>query len=64
MLACAAETGREPLALARTWVKTTSVVKPDPKRATIYNERFEQYRQVYPIMRDFYHRTAGKELSQ
>jgi len=58
MLACAADTGAKPQDLVETWVKTTSVIEPTPRRATIYSERFEAYKSVYPLMRELWNRTA------
>ncbi len=58
MLACAADTGAKPRELAATWVKTTSVVEPDSRRAALYDERFQQYKQLYPVMREFCSRTV------
>ncbi|MFH1919502.1 MAG: FGGY-family carbohydrate kinase [Planctomycetota bacterium] len=58
MLACAAQTGAEPRELAQTWVQTTSVVEPDPRRASLYTERFGAYKELYPLMREFSNRTA------
>ena len=57
MLACAAHTGNRPQELATTWVKTTSVVEPDPRRAPLYSERFGAYKELYPLMRQFSSRT-------
>jgi xylulokinase len=53
MLACAADTRVSPRELAATWVKTTSVVEPDARRASQYDERFEAYKELYPLMRQF-----------
>jgi len=58
MLACAADTGTKPHQLVDTWVKTTSVVDPDPQRASVYDQRFCAYKEVYPLMREFRNRTA------
>ena len=58
MLACAAETGAKPLELADAWVRTESVVEPDRRRASQYDERFQAYRQVYPAVRELYGRIA------
>lgn len=54
LLACAADTGATPHELVDTWVETTSVVEPDPNRAAIYNERFDAYQKLYPVVREFY----------
>lgn len=53
MLACAAHTGAKPRELVTQWVKTTSVVEPDPRRARCYEDRFEAYRQLYPVIRQW-----------
>lgn len=58
MLACAADTGTKPQELVESWVKTTSVVEPDPQRAAVYEQRFQAYQEVYPLMREFCSRTA------
>jgi len=63
MLACAADTGARPADLVPTWVKTTSVVEPDPGRASAYDRRFEAYREVYPLVRELWNRIAPKEVS-
>ena len=54
MLACAADLGARCQELVNTWVKTTSVVEPDPRRAAVYRERFHAYQEVYPWMRRFW----------
>ena len=53
LLACAARTGAKPRDLVGTWVKTTSVVDPDPRRAKLYEERFGRYRELYPMIREW-----------
>ena len=60
MLACAADTGVGPRELAETWVKTTSAVEPDARRAAVYEERFGRYKELYPLMRKFHSRTDNK----
>lgn len=52
LLACAAHSGAAPRELVRTWVKTGAAVEPDARRAARYAERFEAYRQLYPVMRE------------
>jgi xylulokinase len=64
MLACAAHTGAKPQELVETWVDTTSVVQPDPRRAALYSERFEAYKEVYPAVRTLWNRTVCKETSR
>ena len=59
LLACAADTGAKPHELVQTWVKPTSIIEPDPHRASIYDERFEAYRELYPLVREFYNRTIS-----
>ena len=61
LLACAADTGAKPHELVETWVKPTSVVEPNPHRASIYNERFEAYKELYPLIREFYDRIASHQ---
>ncbi|NLF67739.1 MAG: hypothetical protein GX575_01655 [Candidatus Anammoximicrobium sp.] len=56
MLACAAQTGAAPHELVRTWVKTGAAIEPEPRRAARYHERFQAYRQLYPIMRESWKR--------
>lgn len=58
MLACAAESGATPRELVDAWVKPTSVVEPHPGRASVYDERFGAYKEIYPLMRTFHDRTA------
>jgi len=54
MLACAAASGNRPQQLVGTWVKTDAVVEPDPRRASVYDERFEHYEQLYPSIKEFF----------
>ena len=51
MLACAAHSRAKPQDLVSTWVKVTSVVEPDPRRAQYYADRFAQYKLLYPAIR-------------
>jgi xylulokinase len=60
MLACAADTGTPLKQLVENWVKPQSVVPPNPKRAAIYQERFQAYKQLYPAVRDYWSRTEAK----
>jgi xylulokinase len=51
MLACSA-LSEEPLpSLVRRWVKTKGVIKPLPKNAQTYTERFQNYRELYPTLK-------------
>ncbi|MHC4403331.1 MAG: FGGY-family carbohydrate kinase [Planctomycetota bacterium] len=54
MLACAAHAGASLQDLVETWVQTTSVVEPDRRRAPVYSERFEAYKDVYPALKRLY----------
>jgi len=51
LLACAAHTGARPQELVDAWVKPTSVVEPDARRARQYEEKFAAYRRLYPAAR-------------
>lgn len=53
LLACAAHTGTAPQELVGSWVKPTSVVEPDPRRAKQYEEKFAAYRELYPAIRQW-----------
>jgi len=59
LLACAAHTGAAPRDLLATWVQPGPAVEPDPRRAARYRERFAAYRQLYPAMREAWHRLSG-----
>lgn len=63
LLACAAHTGSSPRELVNTWVKTTSVVEPDARRAVSYDDRFMAYRELYPAVRDSWSRLQSARLS-
>ncbi len=54
MLACAAQTGVSPRILANQWVKTRHTIEPDARRAAVYNDRFNKYRELYPAIRDYW----------
>lgn len=58
MLACAAHTGAKPQELIRAWVKPTSLVEPDSRRAAIYTEKFAAYKRLYPMVREFWQPTG------
>ncbi len=60
LLACAAHTGAQPRELVGQWVKTTSVVEPDPRRARYYEQRFQAYRQFYPAVRQWQGQCEGR----
>jgi xylulokinase len=60
MLACAAHTGASPHELARAWVKTGPAVEPDAGRAARYSEQFENYRNLYPAVRDLWKRSRSR----
>ena len=53
MLACAAVTGASLQELVNTWVRPIAAVEPEPRRASVYDDRFEAYQELYPVMRDF-----------
>ncbi|NUQ62954.1 MAG: hypothetical protein HUU20_10715 [Pirellulales bacterium] len=53
MLAAAADQGASPRQLVETWVKPTSVVEPDNRRASVYSERFTSYKELYPTIKEF-----------
>jgi xylulokinase len=40
--------------IAATWCKFKYVAEPDPARAEIYGQKFEQYKKIYPAIRDIY----------
>jgi len=56
LLACAAHTGARPQELVATWVKPTSVVEPDARRAKQYEEKFAAYKELYPAVKQWIHR--------
>ncbi len=53
MLAAAEDQGVSPKQLVETWVKPTSVVDPDARRASVYSDRFASYKELYPTIREF-----------
>jgi xylulokinase len=63
MLACSAHRGTRLQELVDTWVKPTSVVEPDPQRASIYNRRFGAYKELYPAVRGFAAKCEGLETT-
>lgn len=50
MLAAAAVTGAAPRTLVDTWVETRHAVEPNPGRAARYDEKFQQYKRLYPAV--------------
>ncbi len=54
VLACSAATGEKPETLAEKWVRTGPAVEPDPARAPHYAGRFEDYRRLYPALKQFH----------
>ncbi|MGQ9463671.1 MAG: FGGY-family carbohydrate kinase [Candidatus Fervidibacter sp.] len=48
---------------ARNLVKVKEVFEPDPKEVTLYNERFDLYRQLYPTLKEWLHRLHELALS-
>ena len=65
MLACAAVSGAEPRELVDTWVETRDAVEPDAARAARYDEKFEQYKRLYPAMRACWERCqSGKRKAE
>ncbi|MEW6579576.1 MAG: FGGY-family carbohydrate kinase [Chloroflexota bacterium] len=44
--------------LRREWSKIEKVVEPDPRTATIYDELYDVYRRLYPLVRDEMHELA------
>ncbi|NLX99461.1 MAG: hypothetical protein GXY83_25275 [Rhodopirellula sp.] len=59
MLAAAADQNAAPGQLVDTWVKPTSVVEPDPRRAAVYSDRFASYRELYATVREFSRKRTG-----
>jgi len=51
MLAYAAYAGRPVSEVAEAWVKPVATCSPDPEAASNYCERFELYRELYPLIR-------------
>jgi xylulokinase len=60
MLACAADTRVSVQELVETWVRPVSAVDPEPRRASIYDDRFRAYQELYPLMREFWNRVAQR----
>ena len=52
MLARAADANESVKTLAAAWTKIVDVKHPRPEYAEHYQNRFEQYRQLYPVLRD------------
>lgn len=54
-LLAAAAFNEDPVSgLAGNWCKFKYVAEPDPGRAEIYGHKFEQYKKIYPAIRDIY----------
>lgn len=51
MLACAADTERNIREIAESWVKPVDTCTPDANLSAQYRERFETYRELYPMMK-------------
>ena len=51
-LAAAADLGGGPGEVATAWVRPGRTFHPDPARAAAYEQRFAQYRGLYPVLRD------------
>jgi xylulokinase len=64
LLACAAHTGAKPQELVPSWVKPTSVVEPDARRAKQYEEKFAAYRELYPAVQQWIHRNDECRLTK
>ena len=53
MLGCSALTGEPVTDIASRWVMLEGEIEPNPGNAAVYGERFEKYRELYTLMRDF-----------
>lgn len=53
MLACAAVSGRNRNKLAAEWVRSSRVFEPCAKKAGVYGEKLERYREWHGCVRDF-----------
>ena len=61
MLACAAHTGADAAALAKSWVRPRKEFAPRKDAAAFYTARYAAYRNLYPALRDFNRRqTLGQ----
>ncbi len=52
MLAASAHSGTPVAELAKSWVRPLETLEPDPDRAAGYAARLEQYRRLYPAVRE------------
>jgi len=52
MLACAAFSGHSLHDLAKKWVGIKSVLMPNKKKHSIYNQKFEKYKKLYRAVRE------------
>ena len=57
LLACAAHSGAAPGELVSQWVRPVAAVEPNPQRAAIYDQRFAEYRQLYPTLAKWWRET-------
>lgn len=57
MLGWQALTGEDLDSVAARWVRPLAVVEPQPDHAAFYEARFVAYRQLYPVVRDFWQTT-------
>jgi xylulokinase len=51
MFACSARTGEPAASVAKRWVKTGSVLEPNPENAAAYDEKFASYVKLYPAVK-------------
>jgi xylulokinase len=51
MFACSARTGEPVASVAKRWVKTESVLEPNPENAAAYDEKFASYVKLYPAVK-------------
>ena len=54
LLAAAASNGLPVSELSGKWCKFKYLTEPDPVKAEIYGRKFEQYKKLYPAIRDIY----------
>jgi xylulokinase len=53
MLAKSADTGKSVVDIAKDWIKPLSVKKPRPEFKSTYDKKFENYKKLYPALRNF-----------
>jgi len=51
MFACSVHTGEPVMSIAKRWVKTISVLEPQPDNAAVYERKFESYKRLYPAVK-------------